>query len=109
MQLKTFTRAAAKLLNITCDNNSIMQQYIIKYIEMSPEEYFWFELSFILNKPAQFVKQFYENVYLMEFKRQNGYLQSLKHSEVPLKYIENVTLTKQLQQHIQQLHDKITE
>ncbi|CAL6092261.1 Hypothetical_protein [Hexamita inflata] len=98
MQLKTFTRAAAKLLNITCDDNAIMQQYIIKYIEINPEEYFLFELSYIINKPAQFVKQFYENVYLKAIQRQNRYLQSINHIQAPQKYIENVTLTKQLQQ-----------
>ncbi|CAL6093074.1 Hypothetical_protein [Hexamita inflata] len=95
MQVNSFTKAAARLLNISCKDPCTVHSQVVRFLELNRESYVWFELAYVLNKPASAVKMFFETVYSKAF-RQNIILKQPLETETS-SYIDSVQLTKQLE------------
>ncbi|CAL6028689.1 Hypothetical_protein [Hexamita inflata] len=95
MQVNSFTKAAARLLNISCKDPYAVHSQVVRFLELNRESYVWFELAYMLNKPASAVKTFFGTVYSKAF-RQNTSLKHPRETEAS-SYIDSEQLTKQLE------------
>ncbi|CAL6085490.1 Hypothetical_protein [Hexamita inflata] len=102
MQVNSFTKAAARLLNISCKDPCTVYSQVVRFLELNRESYVWFELAYVLNKPASAVKMFFETVYSKAVRQHQTPQQPReKEAESLSSCIESAQFTRQLEKLLQ--------